>query len=100
MHAHCLRVVRGILTVLALMLIGAMRVHGLPAPGALRFVAPSPGQGTLVTAASVAVKLDAACTFDGNTLAVSLNGTPIAASVPAVLRMHQRPHAVADGHRR
>src|SRR5262245_59148827 len=54
--------------------------HGawsMPAPGPLRFIAPTPGPGALVTGSTVSVKVDAACTFDPSTLAVSLNGTTI-----------------------
>jgi YVTN family beta-propeller protein len=54
-------------------------VHALPAPGPLRFVGPTPGAGALVTTGTVSLQLDAACSFDPGTLAVSLNGSPIPA---------------------
>jgi YVTN family beta-propeller protein len=71
-----LRAVVGGLLLLAL----PVRVLALPAPGALRFIAPTPNGGALVTSGTVSVRLDASCTFDTNSLAVSVNGTPVAAS--------------------
>jgi YVTN family beta-propeller protein len=52
----------------------------LPNPGPLAFAGPTPGAGSTVTSTSVSVQLDATCTFDESTLAVSLNGTSIPAS--------------------
>src|SRR5512139_1899472 len=52
----------------------------LPAPGPLRFIDPTPADNTTVTVGTIAVKLDAACTVNPSTLAVSLNGSPIPAS--------------------
>src|SRR5439155_1147652 len=51
-----------------------------PAPGPLRFIAPTPVAGSVVTSTTVSVRLDAECTVDPSTLAVSLNGTSIPAS--------------------
>src|SRR5256712_4206048 len=51
-----------------------------PAPGPLRFIAPTPVAGSVVTSPTVSVRLDAECTVDPSTLAVSLNGTSIPAS--------------------
>ena len=51
-----------------------------PAPGPLRFIAPTPVAGSVVTSTTVSVRLDAECTVDPSTLAVSLNGASIPAS--------------------
>src|SRR5439155_11010201 len=42
-----------------------------PAPGPLRFIAPTPVAGSVVTSTTVSVRLDAECTVDPSTLAVS-----------------------------
>ncbi|HZP40504.1 MAG TPA: beta-propeller fold lactonase family protein, partial [Candidatus Binatia bacterium] len=69
----------GILAVsLAFLLMDVPRARAIPAPGPLRFLAPAPS--SLVTTSSISVQLDAACTFDPATLAVSLNGAAIPAS--------------------
>ena len=68
------------LLVLATVLALPTIAHALPAPGPLRFVAPTPGGATPVTSGTVNVRVDAACSFDTNTLAVSLNGTALPAS--------------------
>lgn len=47
----------------------------LPAPTDLKFIDPTPAQNAVVTATTAGVRIDAACTVDPNTLAVSLNGT-------------------------
>jgi YVTN family beta-propeller protein len=57
----------------------APKAFALPAPGPLRFVAPTPVANALVTSTSVSVRLDAACTFDPDTLAVALDGNAIPA---------------------
>ena len=55
-------------------------VEALPAPSGPTFIAPTPAAGTLVTSGTVSVRVDASCTFDTGSLAVSLNGTPIPTS--------------------
>lgn len=49
----------------------------LPAPGPLTFISPSPANNAKVTAGTINVKLDAACTVNPATLAVDINGTTI-----------------------
>ena len=55
-------------------------VEALPAPSGPTFIAPTPAAGALVTSGTVSVRVDASCTFDTGSLAVSLNGTPIPTS--------------------
>src|SRR5512145_2949716 len=55
----------------------AEQAVALPNPGPLRFISPTPAANALVTSASVTVQVDAACTFDPGSLAVSLNGVPL-----------------------
>src|SRR5262245_10463043 len=50
---------------------------GLPNPSRLRFIGPTPSDGAVVTSGTVSVAVDASCTFDPNSLAVTLNGTTI-----------------------
>jgi YVTN family beta-propeller protein len=64
---------------LAIVLGTAPPALSLPAPAPLAFVAPTPPANALVTSSPVTVRLEAACSFDEGTLAVTLNG----ASVPA-----------------
>src|SRR4029453_7051414 len=64
---------------LAIVLGTAPPALSLPTPAPLAFVAPTPPANALVTSSPVAVRLEAACSFDEGTLAVTLNG----ASVPA-----------------
>jgi len=52
----------------------------MPAPPPLRFVGPTPKSQAIVSTGSVAVQVDASCSFDPATLAVSLNGAPISSS--------------------
>src|SRR5262245_13758376 len=52
----------------------------LPNPGPLRFIAPTPPAGAVITSGPVNLRLDAACTFDESTLSVTLNGTSIPAA--------------------
>ena len=52
----------------------------LPNPGPLSFIGATPAPDSTIKTASTSVQLDAACTFDESTLAVSLNGTAIPAS--------------------
>ena len=52
----------------------------LPAPGPLRFVSPTPGADALITTGTVSLAVDAACTFNPATLAVTLNGTTVPAA--------------------
>ncbi len=61
-------------------LLVACRASALPAAPPLYFVAPTPGDGALFTGGTVTVKLDASCSFNPATLAVSLNGVAIPAS--------------------
>ncbi len=58
----------------------AATARALPAPGPLRFIDPTPAENAHIAIGSVNVALDAACTFDPNTLAVTLNGSPVAAA--------------------
>jgi YVTN family beta-propeller protein len=46
----------------------------------LRFVGPTPAANAAITTTPITVQLDATCTFDEGTLAVSLNGASIPAS--------------------
>jgi YVTN family beta-propeller protein len=61
----------------AAMLLIPLAAWSLPAPGPLVFTGPTPAQDATVTMASTGVRINAACTVDPNSLAVSLNGTPI-----------------------
>src|SRR4029453_10170511 len=56
----------------------------LPNPAPLDFVAPTPPAGVVVTSSPVSLRLEAACSFDEGTLAVTLNDTsvPAAAFLP------------------
>jgi YVTN family beta-propeller protein len=54
--------------------------QALPAPGPLRFIDPTPANGSVATSSPILVKLDASCDFDTGTLAVSLNGNAIPAA--------------------
>src|SRR4026208_1347773 len=67
-------------TCASLVVLTGRGVLAMPAPGALRFIAPTPLDAALVTTGSINVKLDASCTFDPDTLAVSLNGTALPAA--------------------
>src|SRR5215813_10500322 len=81
MEARPSQLVRWLFAILwFFLLLRAPAVLALPAPGPLNFIAPSPAQSSLVTSGSISVKLDATCTFDPNSLAVTLNGTTIPAS--------------------
>jgi YVTN family beta-propeller protein len=60
------------------MLLGLSRpALALPNPSPLRFTAPTPGAGSLVTTGAVNIRLEAPCSFDEGSLAVSLNGGPL-----------------------
>jgi len=69
-----------LLGALAVLHLGHGRAHALPAPGPLRFIAPTPASGTIVSTSPVSVALDASCSLDGGTLAVTINGATIPAS--------------------
>ena len=58
----------------------AGRAVALPAAPSLYFAAPTPGDGALFAGGTVTVKLDASCSFNPATLAVSFNGVPLSAS--------------------
>jgi YVTN family beta-propeller protein len=64
----------------AFLLARAAALWALPAPAPLQFGAPTPAADALVTTGTVSVRLNAACSFDPGTLAVSLAGTPIPAA--------------------
>jgi len=49
----------------------------LPTAGPLRFIDPTPAESTTITAGTISVKLDATCTVNPSTLAVTINGNPI-----------------------
>src|SRR5262245_7271585 len=51
--------------------------HAMPAPAPLMFVSATPADSAVVTAGTINVKLDAACTVNTSTLAVSINGTTV-----------------------
>ena len=57
-----------------------LRVSGMPNPPPIRFIDPTPADKAIVTANTVSIRVDAACTFDPASLAVTLNGSAIAAS--------------------
>src|SRR5262249_26831181 len=61
-------------------LAGARAVRAMPAPGPFRVIDPTPPQGGVVTTRTVELRLDPACTFDPNTLAVTVNGNTIPTS--------------------
>src|SRR5688572_32839230 len=66
--------------VAACLLAGARPAAALPNPGPLAFMGPTPAADADVTASPITIQLDATCSFDEGTLAVSLNGTNIPAS--------------------
>ena len=66
--------------VVGLCLLSATTVLGLPAPGPLAFVGPTPHENSLVTINAVNLQLSAECTVDTGTLAVSINGVTIPAA--------------------
>jgi YVTN family beta-propeller protein len=72
---------RAAAAVVGLLVLPAAGALAMPAPGPLRFIAPTPAAGTVVTTATVQIRLDAACTFDPATLAVTVGG----ATVPSAL---------------
>src|SRR5262245_20626294 len=51
----------------------------LPSPPPLRFIAPTPNEGATVLTGTATVQLDAACSFDPSTLAISFNGSTLPA---------------------
>jgi len=51
--------------------------HGMPNAGPLVFTSPTPSNGALVTTGTINVRIDAACTVDPATLAVSFNGSAL-----------------------
>ena len=64
------------------LLVAALLAHppaawALPAPTNLKFVDPTPADKAVVTVGTVTVRLDAACSVEPNTLAVSFNGATI-----------------------
>jgi YVTN family beta-propeller protein len=65
---------------LALLVAVPSSLLAMPAPGPLRFITPTPAADATVTTGTVSLRLDAACSFDPDTLAVSLNGAAIPAS--------------------
>ena len=69
-----------VLGALAALHVAHGNARALPSPGPLRFIAPTPAAGAVVTASPVSVRLDATCTLDTATLAVTINGTAIPAS--------------------
>src|SRR5215468_5280303 len=73
----------GVLLVVALLL-HPFAAWSLPAPGPLVFMNPTPADGATVSTATINARLDASCTVDPTTLAVSLNGTsiPVAGFLP------------------
>jgi YVTN family beta-propeller protein len=56
---------------------GAGEALALPAPGPLRFISPTPANLAVVTTPTVGIRLDAACTVDPQTLAVTLGGVSV-----------------------
>jgi YVTN family beta-propeller protein len=76
MMKQCVRLV----AVPGMLLLTAARVGALPAPPPLRFVGATPGSNAVVTASPIGVALDASCTFDPGTLAVSVNGQSVPSS--------------------
>jgi YVTN family beta-propeller protein len=66
--------------VVACVLAGARSAGALPNPGPLAFTGPTPAANATVTATPITIQLDATCSFDEGTLAVSLNGTNVPAS--------------------
>jgi YVTN family beta-propeller protein len=51
----------------------------IPSPAPLRFIAPTPSEGATVLTGTATVQLEAACTFDPSTLAISLDGNALPA---------------------
>jgi YVTN family beta-propeller protein len=68
------------LVALTLLLAHPTPIPAIPNPGPLRFIAPSPAAGSVASTSTISVQLDAACTLDPATLAVSLNGSAIPAA--------------------
>jgi YVTN family beta-propeller protein len=66
--------------VIAFALLLSPAAFSLPAPTQLKFIDPSPAPNGMVTTGTASVRIDAACTVDPDTLAVSFNGTPIPSS--------------------
>ena len=67
-------------SVVAVLLGLAPPASPLPNPSPLTLVAPTPPDGAVLTTSPVNVRLEAPCTFDEGTLAVSLNGSSIPAA--------------------
>jgi len=70
----------GVVAVIALTVLRATTAWSMPAPTALVFIDPTPAKLAIVTTATANVRLDAACSVDTSTLAVSFNGTTIPAT--------------------
>jgi YVTN family beta-propeller protein len=68
-----------VLGVVGLLLALPASLLALPNPPPIRFIAPTPVMDALVTASPLSIRLDASCTFDPATLAVSLNGVTVPA---------------------
>ena len=65
---------------IACLLAGAPPAAALPNPGPIAFTGPTPAANSSVTTTPVTIQLDATCSFDESTLAISLNGTNVPAS--------------------
>ena len=70
-------IVRTYVLLVAALLVHPLAAWSLPAPGPLVFMNPTPADDATVTAASISVRIDAACTVDPNTLAVSFNSVTV-----------------------
>jgi YVTN family beta-propeller protein len=69
-----------VVVIMAACVLRATTASSMPAPAKLAFMDPTPLKDTVVSSATISVRLDAACSVDTNTLAVSFNGTAIPAS--------------------
>jgi len=77
MHASPMGRARGVLSGAAALLLVATGAAALPAAPKLKFADPTPADGAVVTTGTTSVRIDAVCSVDPNSLAVSLNGSAI-----------------------
>src|SRR6185295_17739664 len=80
MHTSPNRRALGVVIITAACVLRATAASSMPAPAKLAFMDPTPLKNTVVSSATISVRLDAACSVDTNTLAVSFNGNAIPAS--------------------
>jgi YVTN family beta-propeller protein len=69
--------VRGVGLLAIALLVHVPSAWSMPAPTDLKFIDPTPADKAVVTLSTASVRLDAACSVDPNSLAVSFNGAAI-----------------------